>query len=144
MRVDLFFVVVDLRVRFRRWWLPFAYLHGRGLLLRRTRLSHSERRVSVCAIALVRLLSSRLYISQRRPDKFAIHNASSKLIKKRKLPNPEFTSIQCNKNSKAQDAAFRGEMRTDPLRLNNFRDWAHATRLREKRQSSNALTFCQA
>jgi hypothetical protein len=33
---------------------------------------------------LLRLLTSRLYVCQRRPDKFAVHNASFKIKAKEK------------------------------------------------------------
>jgi len=62
------------------------------------------------------LLASRFYIRQRRPDKFAIHNASSKRVK-RKMPIPQVHLVECNKSSKPQAAAYRGEMRIDPLKI---------------------------
>jgi hypothetical protein len=41
---------------------------------------------------LLRLLTPRFDVCQRRPDKFAIHNASSKMNRKKKNANPDFNS----------------------------------------------------
>jgi hypothetical protein len=62
---------------------------------------------------LLRLLASRLNVGQRRPDKFAIHNASLEL-KRKENTNPDQFS-RAVRNSKSQIAAFPGEICTDPL-----------------------------
>jgi len=54
-------------------------------------------RVTVRAVALRGLLTSRLYIRERRPYEFTIHNASSKRIKKKRLPtlsSPQSSAIK--------------------------------------------------
>jgi hypothetical protein len=68
--------------------------------------------MTIRAFALMVLLASRFDIRKRRPYEFAIHNASSKRIKKEKIADPEFTSVECDKNSKSQAAAF---LRRDAL-----------------------------
>jgi len=48
---------------------------------------------------LLRLLTSRLYVGQRRPDKFAIHNASSKYNEK-KIATPFNSAVQSKTGSR--------------------------------------------
>jgi hypothetical protein len=97
-RIDLFLVIVDFGVRFRRWRLSLAHLHRRRLLLTGTLLTHAPGlRMTVRAVTLRGLLTSRFYIGERRPYEFAIHNASSKRIKKEKLPtlsSPQSSAIK--------------------------------------------------
>jgi hypothetical protein len=53
--------------------------------------------VAIGAFALMVLLTSRFDIRKRRPYEFAIHNASSKQIKKEKLPtlsSPQSSAIK--------------------------------------------------
>jgi hypothetical protein len=63
---------------------------------------------------LLRLLTSRFHVGQRRPDKFAVHNASFKDKSVKKIPTLIIPD-RAVRNSKSQAAAFPGEIRTDPL-----------------------------
>ena len=84
MRIDLLLVIVNLRVRFVRWWLTLSILNRRRLgwaLLR-----HAAGAWPLFIHAVLRWhVSSRFDIGQRSSNKFAIHNIASKKISRKIL-----------------------------------------------------------
>ena len=95
MSINLFLIIVDFRVRLSCRRLTFPHLRRRRRRLAGARLAHAGWRGAIGAM-LLRLLTPRFDVGQRRPDKFAIHNYFLQM-KKRIITNPEFNSAGSQK-----------------------------------------------
>src|ERR1041384_4494917 len=95
MCVNLLLVIINFGMSFKRRLLALALLH-RGRLLAGTRLSHATLTgIAVLTVTLLRLITTRFHVGQRRSDEFPIHDNSSKMIIN-KDGDPELALAVCS------------------------------------------------